>query len=74
VHGAAKEAVDPATLSVAMQGAERSEEGSSSRAQGGREEQSDDENTPTASLLRSLSVALFIPFSKQRTTRIDALS
>jgi hypothetical protein len=40
----------------------------------GREEQSDDENTPTASLLRSLSVALFVPFSKQRTTIIDALS
>ena len=65
MHGAAKEAVDPATLSVAMQ-ARRSEEGSGSRAQGGREEQSDDENRATASFLRSLSVALFIPILEAR--------
>ena len=69
MHGAAKEAVDPATLSVAMQARrEARKEAAAERTEGG-EEQSDDDNSPTASLLRSLSVALFIPFSKKRTTK-----
>lgn len=74
MHGAAKEAVDPATLSVAMQARrEARKEAAAERREGERSRVTTRIGrrrrcfVPSPSLFSS-------PFSKQRTTETDALS